>query len=139
MYQLILSSSSAQSTVDAIDAFFTRLMVVLGGFYILAFIIPIGIALAIRVSLGLLSSILAGEKGYNKFGFFWYGFFYFPFAVGVAILAPPLNNSQDSKPSSTELDKEELARYEEMYEAGTLSWTQFCQKKEEILQRGYRK
>ena len=135
MYQIILNSNSAQSAVDAFLA-------MLGLSFVLSILIPIlfvVFVLTILILLGVLTQSIAGEKGYNRFGFFWYGFFFFPIAVGVAILAPPLNKGGYTRQTSAEQDKEELARYAEMYEAGTLSWTQFCQKKEEILQREYRK
>ncbi len=135
MYQLILNSNSAQS---AVDSFFAML----GLSFILSIIIPILMVLfilTIMILLGVLTQSIAGKKGYNRFGFFWYGFFFFPIAVGVAILAPPLDKNGYVQQTSAEQNKEELARYEEMYEAGTLSWTQFCQKKEEILQREYRR
>ncbi len=135
MYQLILNSNSAQS---AIDSFFAML----GLSFLLSILIPILMVLfilTIMILLGVLTQSIAGKKGYNRFGFFWYGFFFFPIAVGVAILAPPLNKGGYIQQTSAERDKEELARYAEMYEAGTISWTQFCQKKEEILQREYRK
>ena len=135
MYQLILSSNSAQSAVDAFLA-------MIGLSFVLSILIPILaflFTLTILILLGVLTQSIAGKKGYNRFGFFWYGFFFFPIAVGVAILAPPLNKIGYIQQTSAERDKEELARYAEMYEAGTISWTQFCQKKEEILQREYRK
>ena len=91
-------------------------------------------AIALRVAFGILTATLAGEKGYNRFGFFLYGFFYFPIAVGVAILAQPINNI-----SNTKQDYDEIAEYEKMYEAGTLTYTQLCQKKEEIERRKYYK
>ena len=135
MYQLILNSNSSQS---AVDSFFAML----GLSFLLSIIIPILMVLfflTILILLGVLTQSIAGKKGYNRFGFFWYGFFFFPIAVGVAILAPPLDKGGYIQYTSAERDKEELARYEEMYEAGTISWTQLCQKKEEILQREYRK
>ncbi len=134
MYQLILNSNSAQSAVDAFLA-------MIGLSFVLSILIPILaflFALTILILLGVLTQSIAGKKGYNRFGFFWYGFFFFPIAVGVAILAPPLDKVGYSRRTSAEQDKEELAKYEEMYEAGTISWTQLCQKKEEILQREFR-
>ena len=135
MYQIILNSNSAQSAVDALFA-------MIGMSFLLSIILPILaflFVLTIKILFGVLTQSIAGKKGHNRFGFFWYGFFFFPIAVGVAILAPPLGNGGYIQQTSAERNKEELAKYEEMYEAGTLSWTQFCQKKEEILQREYRK
>ena len=135
MYQLILNSNSAQSAVDAFLA-------MIGLSFALSILIPILVFLfflTILILLGVLTQSIAGKKGYNRFGFFWYGFFFFPIAVGVAILAPPLEKGGYTQQTSAERDKAELARYAEMYEAGTISWTQFCQIKEEILQREYRK
>ncbi len=100
-------------------------------------ILMILFVLTIKILLGVLTSSIAGKKGYNRFGFFWYGFFYFPIAVGVAILAPPLNNVVRGKSGKYQQNEDELAKYKEMYEAGTLSWTQYCQKKEEIERREY--
>ena len=114
----------------------------LGLSFLLSIIIPIiGVlfSLTILILLGVLTQSIAGKKGYNRFGFFWYGFFFFPIAVGVAILAPPKQGAGYTRQTSAEQNKEELAKYTEMYEAGTISWTQFCQKKEEIFQREYRK
>ena len=54
-------------------------------------------------------------------------------------MAPPKQGAGYTRQTSAEQNKEELAKYTEMYEAGTISWTQFCQKKEEIFQREYRK
>lgn len=139
MYQLILTSNSTQSAEEAFAAFMTSLLALFGGAFIIGFVIPLIIVLAILISFGIITATIAGEKGYNKFGFFWYGFFFFPIAVGVAILAPPINRGGYARKTTAEQDKEELAKYAEMYEAGTISWTQFCQKKEEILQREYRK
>ena len=140
MYQLLLSNApqSSQGAQSVVDAF----MAMLGLSFLLSILLPILIILfflTILILLGMLTQSIAGKKGYNRFGFFWYGFFFFPIAVGVAILAPPKPREGYSRQSSAEQDKEELAKYAEMYEAGTLSWTQFCQKKEEILQREYRK
>ena len=135
MYQLILNSNSAQSAVDAFLA-------MLGLSFVLSILIPILVFLfflTILILLGVLTQSIAGKKGYNRFGFFWYGFFFFPIAVGVAILAPPLEKGGYTQQTSAERDKAELAKYAEMYEAGTISWTQFCQIKEEILQREYRR
>ena len=136
MYQLILTSNATQS---AGETFLKSFFALFGGAFLLGFVIPLLIAAAILSSFGIITATIAGEKGYNKFGFFWYGFFFFPIAVGVAILAPPINKEGYAGKTTAEQDKEELAKYAEMYEAGTISWTQFCQKKEEILQREYRK
>lgn len=134
MYQLLLTnapqtSSNGQSLVDSFIA-------MLGMSLLISILIPVMIFLfffIILTLLGILTQSIAGKKGYNRFGFFWYGFFFFPIAVGVAILAPPLNDDV----SKANKDEEELAEYEKMYEAGTLSYTQLCQKKEEIQRRKY--
>ena len=97
------------------------------------------IVLTIFILFGVLTQSIARKKGYNRFGFFWYGFFFFPIAVGVAILAPPLNGPGFIRKTSEEQDKEELENLSRMYETGTITWTQFCQKKEEILTREYYK
>lgn len=104
-------------------------------FAIIIVIVAFFAAIALRAALGILTATLAGEKGYNRFGFFCYGFFYFPFAIGVVILAQPINKDA----SKTKQDDEEIAEYEKMYEAGTLTYTQLCQKKEEIERRKYYK
>ncbi|MCR5848524.1 MAG: hypothetical protein K6G75_10460 [Lachnospiraceae bacterium] len=52
-------------------------------------------------------------------------------------MAPPLNNVVRGKSGKYQQNEDELAKYKEMYEAGTLSWTQYCQKKEEIERREY--
>ena len=101
----------------------------------LVFVIMILFWVAVFTALGILKATLAGEKGYNKFGFFWYGFFFFPIAVGVVILAPPLNNNQQR----IEEEDDEMAEYEKMYEAGTLSYTELCRKKEELERRKFYK
>lgn len=134
MYQLLLTNapqtaSNGQSVVDSILA-------MLGMSLLISILIPLMFFLffvIILTLLGILTQSIAGKKGYNRFGFFWYGFFFFPIAVGVAILAPPLNNDF----SKANNDEEEIAEYEKMYEAGTLSYTQLCQKKEEIQRRKY--
>ncbi len=134
MYQLLLTNvpqtaSNGQSLVDSFIA-------MLGMSLLISILIPLMIFLfffIILTLLGILTQSIAGKKGYNRFGFFWYGFFFFPIAVGVAILAPPLNDDV----SKANKDEEELAEYEKMYEAGTLSYTQLCQKKEEIQRRKY--
>ncbi len=134
MYQLLLTNvpqtaSNGQSLVDSFIA-------MLGMSLLISILIPLMIFLfffIILTLLGILTQSIAGKKGYNRFGFFWYGFFFFPIAVGVAILAPPLNDDV----SEANKDEEELAEYEKMYEAGTLSYTQLCQKKEEIQRRKY--
>ncbi len=138
MYQLVLTSNSAQNSLYAIETFMTSLLAIFGGFMIIAIVVPIVITIAVQVGFGIITMSIAGKKGYNKLGFFWYGYFFFPIAVGVAILAPPIYKSGNSV-AYTVQDEDELAKYEEMYEAGTMSWTQFCQKKEEIAQRKYRK
>jgi len=138
MYQLILSSNSGQNAADAFGAFMASLFALFGGAFLLGVVIPLFITIAILVGFGIITASIAGKKGYNRFGFFWYGFFFFPIAVGVAILATPINKGGYSRSGSVE-QEEELAKYEEMYEAGTISWTQFCQIKEEIYQRKYKK
>lgn len=150
MYQLLLNApQTSQSTQNAIDALvalfatmFTSLAAMLGGVLIVSILIPIifiiGMIL-VMISLGLLTSSIAGKKGYNKIGFFWYGFFFFPIAVGVAILAQPINGSSSVKAKTSQQDEDQLAKYKEMYEAGTLSWTQYCQKKEEFERKAYYK
>ena len=104
MYQLILNSNSAQG---AVDSFFAML----GLSFILSIIIPILMVLfilTIMILLGVLTQSIARKKGYNRFGFFWYGFFFFPIAVGVAILAQPLDKAGYSRRTSAEQDKEEF-------------------------------
>ena len=132
MYQLLLSNApqTTQNANSAVDA----LLAMAGMSFLLSILLPILaflFVLTVKILLGVLTQSIAGKKGYSRFGFFWYGFFFFPIAVGVAILAPPKPREGYSRQSSAEQDKEELAKYAEMYEAGTLSWTQFCQKKEE--------
>ena len=132
------TTQTAQNAQNAIDTFFTML----GMSFLLSILIPILtviFVLTIKILLGVLTQSIAGKKGYNRFGFFWYGFFFFPIAVGVAILAQPLDGSITGKNNTSQQEEEELAAYKEMYEAGTLTWTQYCQKKEEIERRKYYK
>lgn len=138
MYNLLLSNTpqAAQNAQSAVDAF----LAMIGMSFLLSILLPILaflFVLTVKILLGVLTQSIAGKKGYNRFGFFWYGFFFFPIAVGVAILAPPLNGPESIRKTSAEQDKEELENLSKMYEAGTISWTQFCQKKEEILRREY--
>ncbi len=140
MYQLLLSNAPqpTQNANSAVDA----LLAMAGMSFLLSILLPILaflFVLTIKILLGVLTQSIAGKKGYNRFGFFWYGFFFFPIAVGVAILAQPINGSGAINPVTMKQDEDELAEYKEMYEAGTLSWTQFCQKKEEIERRNYYK
>ncbi len=137
MYNLLLSNTpqAAQNAQSAVDAF----LAMIGMSFLLSILLPILaflFVLTVKILLGVLTQSIAGKKGYNRFGFFWYGFFFFPIAVGVAILAQPINGS-GAVNSLTQRDEDELAEYKEMYEAGTLSWTQYCQKKEEIERRKY--
>lgn len=137
MYNLLLSTTpqAAQNAQSAVDAF----LAMIGMSFLLSILLPILaflFVLTVKILLGVLTQSIAGKKGYNRFGFFWYGFFFFPIAVGVAILAQPINGS-GAVNSLTQRDEDELAEYKEMYEAGTLSWTQYCQKKEEIERRKY--
>ncbi len=139
MYQLLLSNAhqNTQSVQSTVDAFFTML----GMSVVLTFLLPILtfiFVLIIKILLGVLTQSIAGKKGYNRFGFFWYGFFFFPIAVGVAILAPPLNSTIAAKTMIPKEDNE-LDKYTAMYNAGTISWTQYCQKKEEIETKQYYK
>jgi hypothetical protein len=140
MYNLLLSNTpqAAQNAQSAVDAF----LAMIGMSFLLSILLPILaflFVLTVKILLGVLTQSIAGKKGYNRFGFFWYGFFFFPIAVGVAILAPPLNKSGLARTTASQQDEDELAKYKEMYEAGTLSWTQYCQKKEEIERRAYYK
>ena len=127
-YSNAQQSTTAGGIAGAFGAFFAGLTLL----YIVILLLPIVIALTIRIIYGFITSGIAGEKGYNKIGFFWYGFLFFPIAVGVAILAEP-------KPEAYKVPSEEqqIAKYREMYEAGTMSWTEFNEKKEEIERKKY--
>lgn len=133
------SQTHTNNASSGIGGFFGVLSAILSGLTLLyvgvALSLPI-IALIIKILLGNLTAKIAGGKGYNKVGFFWYGFFFFPIAVGVAILAHPIsrNNAVICKD-----DEDEMTQYEKMYEAGTLSYTQLCEKKEELERRKYYK
>lgn len=124
-----MSSGNGYELIEGMLKFVTGLSVLS---IIIALLMPV-IMLIILTVLGFITSDIAGKKGYNRFGFFLYGFFFFPIAVGVAILAPA---KVDDKAIS---DAEEIAKYEEMYKAGTITHTQLSQKKEEIELRKYRK
>ena len=141
MYLFLISSyttqnmpNSAGSILDTLEALFRMYLWIM----VLIIIVTVGFPIAVRIALGLLSSTLAGEKGYSKFGFFWFGFFYFPFAITTVILAQDLNeyHYRYQKDDFSEYE-EEAKEYEKMYEAGTLTYTQLCQKLDELKRRKY--
>ncbi len=139
MYNLLLSSNNyansqqaaaAGGVLGGLLAFFAGMTL----FYLAIMLIPLVIVITIQVIFGSITAYIAGEKGYSKAGFFWYGFFFFPIAVGVAILAQP-KRSVYKGPS----EEEQIAEYRAMYEAGTMTWTEYSQKKEDIERQKYYK
>ncbi len=139
MYNILLSSNNyansqqaaaAGGVLGGIFAFFAGMTLL----YIAMLLLPFVIILTIKIIFGCITANVAGEKGYSKAGFFWYGFFFFPIAVGVAILAQQ-KRAVYKGPS----EEEQIAEYRAMYEAGTMTWTEFSQKKEDIERQKYYK
>lgn len=135
----MLASAMPQNSLDIIDGFFTGILTILGSFTILmvlfTVVLPI-LIIILKLTLPIITAVHAKRKGYSPVGFYLYGLLSFVIAMGVIILAQPKVKEEEVAKISEE---DEIAEIKSYYEAGSISYTEMCQRIDKIKMRKYRK
>lgn len=134
----MLASTMPQNSLDIIDGFFTGILTILGSFTILmvlfTVVLPI-LIIMLKLTLPIITAVHA-KRRYSPVGFYLYGLLSFVIAMGVIILAQPKVKEEEVAKISEE---DEIAEIKSYYEAGSISYTEMCQRIDEIKMCKYRK
>ncbi len=102
-----------------------------------AVIVPIVIALLIKIFLGIIVGNIAKKKGYGFWGFFILGFVFFFIGLIVSLCLSNKNEQAktiaDALSYSPNSECDELIKLKKLFDSGVITEEEFEQKKKQLL------